>query len=225
KYASWQFAALAGLADTLDARNSSLSQLAEQSDEELRAALGQLASLFDAARAAVKTGPATRSDVLQAARLLGRGIGHQEEDAELLATLLAPQNTDVVQNAAAAALGRLKSKRIPEMLLKGWKSYSPGLRSNILDTLFLRDDWLAAVLDSLDQKQILPLDIDAARRQRLLQHKTDAVRRRAARLLAGSIDADRQKVVEAPESVLGLKREAASRARGVRETCGSGPQL
>src|SRR5262249_51222050 len=64
-----------------------------------------------------------------------------------------------------------------------------------------------------------------ARRQRLLQHKSTAVRERAAKLLAGAVDPDRQKVIDAYQSALTLKGES-SRGLGVfKKTCASCHQL
>jgi putative membrane-bound dehydrogenase-like protein len=225
KYAAWQFAALAGLLDALDQQSSSLAKLALRSNGELHDAVKQLTGIFDAARTAAAQRQSSEEELLHAVRLLGRGLEHQEEDADLLATLLTPQTAEGVQNAALTGLGRLKSGRVPELLLRGWKSYGPVLRSNVLDTLFLREDWLKAVLDAVEHKQILGLDIDAARRQRLLEHKTAAVRERAARLLLGTIDPDRQKVVDAHQPVLGLHGDASTGAEVFRKTCASCHQL
>jgi putative membrane-bound dehydrogenase-like protein len=221
QYASWQFAALAGLLDTLQDRNSSLAKLMEQSDEELRRSITRLGGLFSAARAAVTRREASTEQVLQAVRLLGRGFDQEEKDAGLLATLLTPQTPEPLQNAAVACLARLKINQVPEHLLSGWKSYGPNLRSRVLHALYLRDDRLAVVLDALDRKQILPLEIDASRRQRLLEHKTESIRERAARLFAGSVDPDRRKVVEAHQSVLQMKGDAKRGMEVFRKTCAS----
>jgi putative membrane-bound dehydrogenase-like protein len=219
QYASWQFAALAGLLDTLQDRNSSLAKLSEQSDEELRRIITQLGDLFNAARSAVSRREAGMPELFQAVRLLGRGLDQEEKDAELVATLLTPQTPEPLQNAAVAALARLNTNQVAGQLLNGWKSYGPSLRSRVLDALFIRDDRLTAVLDALDRKQIQPLEIDASRRQRLLQHKSEGIRERAARLLAGSVDQDRQKVVDAHHSVLQIASDAKRGMEVFRKTC------
>jgi len=204
KFASWQFAAVAGLLDALDAKNSSLAKLSAQSGGALQDPIRRLGEIFAAARAIAAKEPSAPAEMLQPVRLLGRGLDHQDEDAELLAGLLTPQTAEAVQKAVVSELARLKSARVPELLLRRWSSYGPTLRSSVLDTLFLREDWLKEVLNALERKQIVAIDIDAARRQRLLEHKTPALRERAARLLAGTINPDRQKVVEAHQVVLKL---------------------
>ncbi len=204
KFGAWQFAAVAGLLDALDAKNRSLATLANESEGALRPAVHQLGAIFTAARAIVVEAPKDPALLLQPVRLLGRGLDHQDDDADMLAGLLMPQTAETVQKAAVSGLARLKSARVPELLLRKWSSYGPALRSSVLDTLFLREDWLKEVLNALERKQIAAIDIDAARRQRLLEHKTPALRERAALLLAGSIDRDRQKVIESHQAVLKL---------------------
>jgi putative membrane-bound dehydrogenase-like protein len=225
RVAQRQFAAVAGLLDALDEKNSSLAKLATESGGVLQDPLKQLGTIFTAARAMVSRGQVDQAELYHAVRLLGRGLNQQEEDAELLAGLLTPQTADALQQAAVAGLARLKSARVPGLLLQRWASYGPALRANVLDTLFLREDWLKQALDALQRKQISPVDIDAARRQRLLEHKTQAVRERAAGLLAASIDPDRQKIVVAHQPVLQL---AGDRTRGLevfRKICASCHQL
>src|SRR5262249_38205301 len=60
KYASWQFAALAGLLDRLDQRNTALAKLHAEADQELRAALKRPRGLFAAPRARVANPKAPR---------------------------------------------------------------------------------------------------------------------------------------------------------------------
>ncbi len=208
RYASWQFAALAGLLDALDERNTPLARLREEGDEEVRAALKQLAGLFDAARAVLADSRSAESDKLLAIRLLGRGLDGQEKDRGVLADLLSPQTPGGLQTAAIAALGRLRAGQVPTLLLRGWKGYAPAQRNQVLDVLFARAEWLKAVLAALENKQITPAEINAVRRQRLLTHRSADVRRRAAELFADAVNPDRQKVIEANQSVLALKGDA-----------------
>ena len=86
---------------------------------------------------------ASRPEQLQALRLLGRGVDRREEDTTALTNLLMPQTAEEVQAAAMAALGGLSGASGPELLLRGWKSYGPSLRSQALDVLFRREAWYA----------------------------------------------------------------------------------
>jgi putative heme-binding domain-containing protein len=200
KHAAWQFAALGTLLDALDARGSSLAQLAK-TDDGMSAAVKDLSSLFAAARQTAADAKAAPAERAEAVRLLGRGLDHQSEDAALLAALLVPQTPDEVQAAAVAGLGRLRDAAVPELLLRGWRGYGPGRRTQVLEVLSRRDEWLRATLDAVEKKRVPAAEIDAVRRQRLLDHKDRAVRERAARAFAGATNPDRQKVIDgyAPE--------------------------
>ncbi len=208
RYAAWQYTALAGLLEMLDQRSSSLAKSQQEGNADLQAALKRLAGLFEAARTTVTSQQAPRAEQLAAIRLLGHGLDQQQEDLALLANLLLPQTPHELQAAAITSLGRFRQSRVPEMLLRGWKGYGPGARAQILDILLRRDDWLRRVLDALEQKQILPLEIDAVRRPRLLAHANSAVRDRATKLFAGAINTDRQKVVETYHTALSLPGDA-----------------
>jgi putative membrane-bound dehydrogenase-like protein len=219
KYAAWQFTAVAGLLDTLDQRNSSLADLARGDDGQKAALRQALAGIFAAARAAVLDKEASRSEQVLAVRLLGRGLDRRAEDIKILEGLLLPQTANDLQAAAVAALGQLRDPRVPELLLRGWKGYGPALRSQVLDILSRRDDWMKAALDAVERKQVLPFEVDAARRQRWLQHRDDDIRHRAAKLFAATVDSDRKKVVEAYRSVLTLKGDPGRGLQVFTKTC------
>jgi putative membrane-bound dehydrogenase-like protein len=207
-YAVWQFNAVASLLDTLDQQNSSLPQLRRTSSDELHVAIDRLGTLFAFARKTIGDGHAPQSTRLAVIRLLGRGLDRQGEDVIGLAGLLVPQVPDDLQAAAVTALGRLANAHVPDILLRGWKTYSPRLRARVFEVLFRREDWLKAVLHALQTKEILPAEIDAPRRQRLLEHKTAAIRDQAGRLLAGAVNHDRQKVIDAYRGALTLPADA-----------------
>jgi len=204
KFAPWQFAALAGLLDTLDLRNTSLKQLHGDGEAEVKKAVEQTSGLFQAARALLSDKQAKREDQLAALRLLGRGLDNQKEDLDRLAGLLVPQTAVELQTAAVTALGKLREQRVAQLLVRGWKGYGPGVRAQVLEVLFRRDDWLRATLDALEKKEIPPGELDAVRRQRLVEHKDPEVRRRAATLFAGAFAPDRQKVVDDYQPVVKL---------------------
>jgi putative heme-binding domain-containing protein len=218
KHAAWQFAALGSLLDALDNRFSSLAQLAK--DEKLSAAVKDLSGLFAAARQITADGKAPAAERAQATRLLGRGLDHQQEDATLLASLLVPQTPDDVQAAAIAGLGRLRDARVPDLLLHGWKGYGPALRTQVLEVLSRRDEWLRATLDAVEKKQLPAAEIDAVRRQRLLDHKDRDVRERAAKVFAGAANPDRQKVIDTyAAAVAKLTGDAARGQKVFAKTC------
>jgi putative membrane-bound dehydrogenase-like protein len=216
---AWRFAALAGLLDALDQRKTSLVALRDDGDKELKAAVDGLGELFKHARARVTATESTKEQQLAAVRLLGRGLDQKREDIELLAGLLVPQTDRDLQTAAVAALGKLSDARIPDLLVRGWKGHPPGLRLQVLDALLLRDDRTLALLDALENKKVQAAELDAVRRQRLLDHKDARIRERAAKVLAGAIAPDRQKVIDSYQPVLKLTGDTGRGSKVFAKTC------
>jgi putative membrane-bound dehydrogenase-like protein len=219
QYEPWQSSALAGLLDALEQRNVSLAKLHQDGNPDLKAAVLKLDGLFQAARAVIAKPRAAQDEQLTALRLLGRGLDRQKEDLDQLAGLLTPQTAGETQAAAIAALGRLRSPQVPEALLRGWKGYGPALRSQAFDVLMRRPEWLLATLDAIDRKQLASSELDAGRRQRLLEHKDTAIRQRAVKLFADAIAPDRQKLIEQYQAAKTMPGDAARGGKVYAKTC------
>ena len=129
---------------------------------------------------------------LKAIALLGRGLDRRDEDVKRLTGLLTPQTSEALRIAAVAALGRLREVDVPGLLLRGWGGYGPGLRLQVLDVLFRRDDWQREVLTAVEKKRVQPFEIDTARRQRLREPPHFAFEQQVGLVL---IDGQRQPVV------------------------------
>lgn len=194
--ALWQLDAFGGLLDTLARRGSSLSdQLAKQAppDDAIKAKLDRM---IEFAQEAVKQHDAPLELRLAAVRLLGRGISGESSNFELLGGLLGPNEPRELQSAAVEALGQSGDDRAAEHLLSAWKTFSPALRSDVLDMLFSRETWLTETLAAVEEGTVLPAELDAFRRQRLLSHRDDAIRQRAEEIFAGTTEASRQEVLD-----------------------------
>jgi putative membrane-bound dehydrogenase-like protein len=190
RFADWQLAALAGLLDALERRGQTLEQI---TDETLRV---PLSGMFDQARATAADAKAKESDRRLALSLLGGDAKRRADDVKLLADLVVPQNSTALQSAAIATLGRITDEGVPELLTAGWNAHSPALKVQILDVLLSRDSWNYQLLALIEKKTIPSAEIDAARRQRLLAHRQETIRKRAAKIFEGAISADRRKVVD-----------------------------
>ena len=115
---------------------------------------------------------------------------------KLLLSFLTPQTPDDVQAAVIVQLSRQVDPRVPGLLLAPWKSYSPALRGQVLDTLFSRPLWTKMTIDAIQAKQVPAQEIDAIRRQRLLIHKDKEIREASAKLFTASSNPDRGKIVD-----------------------------
>ncbi|MGD9720359.1 MAG: PVC-type heme-binding CxxCH protein [Pirellulales bacterium] len=210
-YDAWQLTAVAGLLDALARREAGW----EKYDTS-----GELARMFDFARTTVRDDKAGESDRLRAVRLLGRSESTRGDDIKSLVALLVPQSSGALQTAAVEALARIDDPRVPQALVAGWKSHGPGLRSEILDALLSRDAWAETLLSAIEQGTVPAADVDATRRQRFSQSENNAIKERAARLLAGAIESNRQQVLAQHEPVLTMQGDAAAGATVFNKRCG-----
>jgi putative membrane-bound dehydrogenase-like protein len=196
-----QFESLGTLVDALDRKGLTLARL-ERSVGEMKEAIAKVRPAFEQARKIVQDESAKPADQVAALRLLGRDRDSAAEDAKLIAKLLSPQVAGEVQSAAVTALSRTNVAEAPALLLKPWKGYSPAVRSQVLAVLLSRREWTGELLDALEKQTILAAETDAASRQRLTTYPDRGVQWRAQKLLAGSIDADRQKVIDSYKPAL-----------------------
>jgi putative membrane-bound dehydrogenase-like protein len=199
RFTAWQFAALAGILDALERR--------KQAVPDMRRVRNVLAR----ARQVAEDASAKEAERLAAVGLLGREAGKRAADVALLGKLLAPRNSPALQSAALQALARVPDDSVAATLLAGWKGHTPSLRGQVLDLLPGRPAWLARLLTALEKNEISPGRLDAARRQRLLTHKDEKVRKRAAKIFAVAGSRDRQKVLKEHAGALAL---AGNVARG-----------
>ncbi len=209
-YADWQLAALAGLLDALARRNTSW----EKYD-----ASRELAKIFDFARRQVADEQAPEERRLLCARLLGRGEGRRDDDIASLVALLVPQSSGALQTAVVEALARIDSDQVPKALIEGWRSHGPALRSEILDALLGRESWIDQLLAAIEQKELPAGDIDASRRQRLLRFNDEKIKSRAAALLSGAIESNRQQVMDGHDAVLTMTGDAQAGAAAFVKRC------
>jgi putative membrane-bound dehydrogenase-like protein len=201
-FAAWQVSALAGLLEALARRKETLESVADR-DTRVQVLTMQLRAMPTA-----EDDKAADADRVAAARLLGVMPDESGAVARCLARLLVPRNSAALQAAALAGLARRADGETAAKLLAGWKAYTPSLKAQILDLVMSRDAWQRELLDRLEKKEVPPGEIDAARRQRLLTHRNEAVRRRAARVFEGPATGDRQQVLKDYADVASMKGDA-----------------
>ena len=225
QFTAGQLVALGTYLDALDQQNKSLAKVQQKGSDSMREAVQGLKPIFAAARRAGVDPKTPLERRLLATHLLGRGLDEQEQDRKLLASLLAPQTPPEVQTAVVTTLGKLRGPDSAKVMLAGWKGYGPAVRAHMLDTLLSRPEWVPPVLDAIDNKIILPSEVDAIRRQRLLDHKTNAIRQRAQKSFTATTSIDRLKLVDSYRPALAMKGDAAKGSAIFQKTCSACHQL
>jgi putative heme-binding domain-containing protein len=119
-----------------------------------------------------------------------------KDDADSILKLMTPDQPIAIQSAAAEALRRFDSAQFAQPLLAEWARYSPQVRSQIIEALLTQTASATRLLDALEEGVLEASDLSAAQRQRLLDHRSGAVRQRAEKLLATAIDANRQHLID-----------------------------
>jgi putative membrane-bound dehydrogenase-like protein len=197
-----QMQSLAGLLDALTRRGATLEQLIDDTGRQsLAAALAKARQLASAETAA-------EADRVAAMQLLGREPVRRKDDLAVLGALLTPQTSSGVQTAALVALGRFVEPDAVAPVVAAWKSLTPGLKGQALDLLLSRQIWQQQLLAGIQAKKIVPADIDAARRQRLLASKNKNIAAQAAALFAEKLMSNRLAVLEQYRVALTLQGEA-----------------
>jgi putative heme-binding domain-containing protein len=122
---------------------------------------------------------------------------------------LTPQTPHDVQRIAVQEVAALGTIEAAAVLLNRFKSFGPSVRQEALSALLARPTLSEELLARLEQGQIATGEIDTASRQRLLNVRGDALRRRARLVFGDSTDKDRQAVIREFQDIGRLNPDAA----------------
>ena len=208
-----QMQALARWLDMLAAKGLTPEKLAAKAPEdELAGQIRRLPTAYAAARKVLRDPTRLGISGSAAAVLLGCEATLWEADREVLSALLSPQAPGEVQAAAVKAVARMGDKAgfatAPAVLLRGWKGHSPALRAGIVDALVARPEWAVELLGAVEDGRVSVVEIDTARRERLLKHSSAQVKAKAKGVFGGGPSSSREQVVAEHRPVLELKGDA-----------------
>ena len=125
-------------------------------------------------------------------------------EPEDLAPLLSPQTPPDLQSAIVRRLSLESDASVATILLKGWESLEPALRSEILSVLITRPAWMGSLVGALEEGRVSNRDLGAGIRRSLEKQKDAKLRARIKRILAGSVSDDRRKVIDRFQPALKL---------------------
>lgn len=214
---AWRLAVLEGLGQGMQNSQRSLRRLWEQPPDNLKEAVSKARPFFERAAIAAVDPKRSEADRIAAVRLLGHGPNAVARPA--LTPLLTPQHSAELQLTAVRALSLQDDPRIADTLLDAWSGYSPLVRREVIEALFARKDRLAKLLDAVEQKKVLAVQIESARREQLRKHPDADLRKRAVTLLAGQAEPTRQKIIDDYRPALDFKSEVMKGKEVFKRVC------
>jgi putative heme-binding domain-containing protein len=133
-------------------------------------------------------------------------------------TLLEPQQPLDLQLAAVQALAPREEKQVPAMLLAGYRSHTPAVRSAVIAAIFQRSNRLGALLDAVEQGTVPISSIDAVRREQLLRNSTLSERAKGLFESQGG-ENGRQNVLAGYQQAIKLPRNTEQGRKLFQEHC------
>jgi putative membrane-bound dehydrogenase-like protein len=213
----WQrvrFSVFSSLSGGLQRGKSSLNKVMDSLSGDEQDAVRKI---FDEARSlAVDT--SLPSDLRREA-LAAVSIDPEDTAAGVLTTLVQEERDQTILVAAIAALGHKVDDSVADVLLAGFRSRTPSVRSAILSALLARADRTHRLLDEIEAGNLSARDIDAASATRLTKSRDAKIKQRAAKLLASTTDPDRAKVITTYEPCLSVSGDPQRGLELFKKTC------
>ena len=194
-----RMAAVSGVAIGLELAGSSLAAVQDsQEDPALSAAIVEV--LAHAPTVAGDMASGNLTERIEAIRLLS--WVPREAALSALDDLLSPDEPAEIQLAAVRSLAAHSGQQVGQILVRHWRTYSPAVRREAVETLFGREERLQPFLDALESGAVVPAQLDPTRRGALLDHPREEIRVRARQLLASLEASSLEEVVREYRSAL-----------------------
>jgi putative membrane-bound dehydrogenase-like protein len=136
-----------------------------------------------------------------------------------LASLLRPQEAPALQLAAIDGLARQRDPAVADTMLSAWPGLAPEARQRAVEVLISREEWTAALLSAIEAGDVLPAQIDAARRQQLLGHRSGSLAARARNLLETGPSRSRLEVLDRYQPALTTAGDAGRGRTIFEQSC------
>jgi putative membrane-bound dehydrogenase-like protein len=147
------------------------------------------------------------------------GLAPFEDVGDILADLLDSREPQEVQMAAIQALNRFAEEDVADRIVDAWLGFTPKVRGEASEALFARSERLTALLAAVEDRVIMPSQLDPARLEFLRSHSDKTIREEANRLLKSVVLAPREEVVEAWREVLDMEGDSANGKAVFKREC------
>ena len=144
-----------------------------------------------------------------------------ERVKEALAALLAPNQPQEIQRAAVTALGSFSEPDVAELLLIGWRTYTPAIRADVINAVLDSRNRIAALLRAIEGGLVPANQVPFARRATLLRSADTAVKERATKLFGNAAPGLRTEVIAKYQAALSMKGDTARGKKVFETACAS----
>ena len=187
-----------GLSDGLRRSRSGLSLYVKNSPS----ATALLTGLIRNAKQTLANSSSSVKQRAQAIEMLAHGSFRNVQGP--LVSMLDTKQAPSVQLAAVHTLSGFDVAEVPAALITAWRSLSPTVRNEVVESLLSRSEWISALIDAVEENKIAPRDIDPVRKALLVKHTDPKIRNRAAKLFSQDVLSPRKSVVAEYQSALTL---------------------
>ncbi|MDG1893340.1 MAG: c-type cytochrome [Fuerstiella sp.] len=138
-----------------------------------------------------------------------------------LVSLLSSNQSETVQIAAVEALATYGDVAVSEIRVTRWIRMSPVVRQKVLDALLSRSNWIPGVFRSVDEGLISAAMIAPSKRDHLLKHRDQSIRRQAAAVFEMQQPSPRVNVIREYEAALSLPADVNEGQKIFERDCAS----
>jgi putative membrane-bound dehydrogenase-like protein len=198
----WQYVTVASLLEALDRRETDNQRVSDLHSE----VMARVKALLVSARKTSLDSDTPKTQRKAAIRLMAREEETRVADIKALGSLLGSHTPDEVQVTAVSHLGTLSEEQVPKVLMNPWSSYTPLIRSEVLNVMTTRTEWITQLLDEIENRNLATADLNAGIRQLLITHPDNKIQARA-KVLMPTANVDRLRAVQKYQAALELKTD------------------
>lgn len=142
-----------------------------------------------------------------------------ERVQEALAVLLAPKQPQEIQRAAVMTLGSFSQPEVAKLFLSGWRTYTPAIRSEVVNALLDARSRILALLDAIEGGLVPANQVPFARRAVLLRSAEPRVKQLATKLFSDAAPSSRKEVIAKYQAALSMKGDAVRGQKVFESAC------
>tara|TARA_R110002111_G_scaffold107056_2_gene165460 strand:+ start:24854 stop:27925 length:3072 start_codon:yes stop_codon:yes gene_type:complete len=136
-----------------------------------------------------------------------------------LLPLLDAREPQTVQVSAVAALTSFTDSKIADLLLKQYPSLTPHVRTEIVNQLLKRENWILRLFAAISDRTVFISQIPEVRRTILLKSTNPEIRQQATQLFAGDILSPRREIISQYQPALALQTDLAEGKKVFKRDC------